>query len=132
MAQEPVFITNYVRNHTIRRQNYGQWQTQNFAVVYYSTPRRDGTTEFSAISGFNEGNRGYHTEELLFQNLESNTTLRLQGWTPLAVFTERQPCSKCNSSMSTVIRAKARGHTVRVYYISPYPPTNVAAIINWW
>ncbi|KAH7093953.1 hypothetical protein BKA62DRAFT_721742, partial [Auriculariales sp. MPI-PUGE-AT-0066] len=130
LAQVPNFITSLRTAYQASRIQTAGWQSNNFAWV----PKM--------IDSYNAGSGNQHSEEAIFGDMNAKIG-GLTSWRPLAIFTERQPCSSCATTIEQSVRTKAVspdpanpdttiGYVVPIYYISTYPPANVAQIRTWW
>lgn len=119
------FIDNEVRSHQAKRNNVGDWQNTNFAVIQYWD---NDSNSVVTLDSFNAGSRAHHSEEALLSHLENQGV----SYRPIALFTDRKPCSACETHIKNVANGKARGHDIPVYYISDYPNPDIRAIEQWW
>jgi len=100
-------------------------------VIYFAI-EKNGVVETDTRYGYNVGDRNHHAEEALLANLQAELGSTVT-WRPIAIFTERQPCSgTCLPAIKTVVTSKAKGHDVPIYYISTYPGADINSIKNWW
>ncbi|KAH7099812.1 hypothetical protein BKA62DRAFT_708884 [Auriculariales sp. MPI-PUGE-AT-0066] len=141
LAQVPNFITSLRTAYQASRIQTAGWQSNNFAVMYYEI-FQGGQWVPKMIDSYNAGSGNQHSEEAIFGDMNAKIG-GLTSWRPLAIFTERQPCSSCATTIEQSVRTKAVspdpanpdntiGYVVPIYYISTYPPANVSQIRTWW